>query len=268
MKLVKVTPNGMHYATEERGVYVSKIWARKTPTFTALDLVRAAIANPRKGAAFLAGLPFATVATLPNPTSAGVDTYLRAGARTSNFGTDTVLYVKFTADGADRASLIRFDYTGLSGVTAATLTLTLTAAPTANANIALYKILVANSGWTEAGATWNTKDGTNNWASGQNGCTVSGTDFDATAIGSFAIATTDTVGTQYTVTLNLASFQAMLTANYGFLIWQPVAGAPGTPSFASSDHVTAAYRPLLTVTYSAGRRGIISATGAKLGKLI
>ncbi|MCR8631220.1 DUF7594 domain-containing protein [Paenibacillus radicis (ex Xue et al. 2023)] len=93
------------------------------------------------------GVVFGATSTL-NPTD---DSYVYQSNATTNFGTDTSMFVK-SSSGADRLAFLKFSLSGLSGVTSAKLRLyakasaasTLTASQTTDS-------------WTQGAITWNTK---------------------------------------------------------------------------------------------------------------
>ena len=193
-----------------------------------------------------------TTLTLQPSGASGVDTFLLSSTPDTNNGTVTTLVLR-----TSRSNLLKFDLTSIPGgatIISATLTLTLTANP-ANSTVTIYRILPANIAWTELGATWNyALASSTRWAgdTGGNGgadagCTVSGTDYSATQLGTFNTLSGDTAGTQYVVSLNTTEFGLMLANNIGMVIF----GASGSStSVASSDHATAEWRPKLEVVYS------------------
>lgn len=132
--------------------------------------------------------------------------------------------------------------------------------------LTVHSIAVGNAAWIEgtkdaalAGAgepCWNAlaADGsggvTTAW-SGSAGLSTSGTDYEASAMGSAAYLSNGAVGTTVSVNLNAARVQAWFGAvntNYGLRLTTSVADNNGS-QFASRNHSTAAYRPILQVTY-------------------
>lgn len=126
-----------------------------------------------------------------------------------------------------------------------------------------YSIAVGNDGWPEGnknGATGGAGDSCfdhyeqspgseTNWA-GSPGLATSGTDYEASSLGSFNGNRSDAVGTEYSTTLTAARIEGWFGAsntNYGLL------GTFSAAAFdiASSDHATTGYRPKLVVDYSA-----------------
>lgn len=172
--------------------------------------------------------------------------------------------------------LFRFDMSSVASgvtVTAADLKLTKTNAPGASGNntLTFYSIASANGDWIGGTSTsgnaaedescWNAKaaDGSGGvktaWA-GSAGCGTSGTDYEETALASLVNNRADDQYTQYTFTFNasgltrIAGWAGATNTNYGLI--GITTGSYGGSQMGSSEHATASYRPVLTVTYSAG----------------
>ena len=157
----------------------------------------------------------------------------------------------------------------------------------------LHSITSANGGWIEgtknnalaaAGEPcWNAKaaDGaggiTTAWAGDTGadggadaGCSVSGTDFDATELGSCAANRADIVGTQYIFnmipTTKIGTWFGSDVLNYGLFL----RGTTGNSlvEVALSDHATPAYRPQFTVIWSAAGGGGILKSGIFVSGII
>lgn len=129
--------------------------------------------------------------------------------------------------------------------------------------IPVHSVSQANGDWIEgtkdialasAGEPcWNAKeaDGSGGvqeaWA-GSAGCSTSGTDYEATAIGQFVFNSGSDIGTEFAVTLDadrVAGWFGSSNTNYGITFVQPSsAGHVG-----SSDNSNTAYRPKLVVLY-------------------
>lgn len=190
--------------------------------------------------------PLTTVVVDLQP-SDGDDTWLNSSAATTNYGSNTTMESRQ----ADKHVIIKFDLSSIPGaatITAASLTLTSNfLSPAVEVVSTVHAILAANSGWTEAGATWNTIEGSTAWA-GAAGCTTSGTDYNGTSMGTLTYPQGSDMNTAITATLNVAQMQAMLAANYGFRIVRSAGGNP-TAIWYTAEHTTAAQRPKLSITY-------------------
>lgn len=200
----------------------------------------------------------ATYTSQPDETS-GIDTMLKSENPTTNYGTGTSL------DGGavpalvwTHSSCIKFDFSTIPSnatISSAILTLYKYDGSTTN-KIYVYRLL---KNWTEAGATWNTYDGSNAWnISGARG---SGTDYNSTLIGGNSVLGAN--GSK-NITLTASAIQEMINgtmANYGFLINGENAGG-GDPEtiiyFASSAHATSSYRPKLVIEYTAPPSDILT----------
>lgn len=122
----------------------------------------------------------------------------------------------------------------------------------------VHRILSANSGWSES-CNWDYADGagaSDRWAgdSGSDGgvdagCSVSGTDYSSTQMGSVTWDREGAVGTEYNISLDTTEFAAMVAANYGIVITCPTIW-DDRANFCSSDHATTGYRPKLVIDYS------------------
>jgi peptidoglycan/xylan/chitin deacetylase (PgdA/CDA1 family) len=212
----------------------------------------------------------ATAAT-PAPTTVELsptrDTYTQRYYPTTPKGSDNNLRLCAPADTYGGTGLLFFDLSGLPTgaiITEATLTLTLLLTSTGAVTVTVYPILAADTAW-DTNATWNTPDGSNPWAGDTGadggadaGCSVAGTDYGS-SIGSFAIGATDPDGTAYVVDLDTDALQAMIAANHGLVL---ISNSASARYVGSQDHATAAYRPVLSLTYvNPGRVVILFADG-------
>lgn len=183
--------------------------------------------------------------TLFKPGAAGVDNALLSNTPTTNLGTNEALVSR---SDSNHRSVIEFDLSGLDpGDTcvAATLTLTTRSNGAGGAhNVSALK--AANDGWTELGSTWNTKDGSNAWA-GSAGASTSGTDFNATPLGTFTASTTELVDNAIALDCDQVELWFGNAANYGLVLWN-TAGVGD--QFFSSDYSNPAYRPQLVIEWS------------------
>ena len=157
--------------------------------------------------------------------------------------------------------LLRFDCSSISSAAtcdSATIYLYVAYADTSSANY--YSIASANNDWIEgihndATATanepcWNyRKYNTVNWA-GSVGCSTSGTDYEASSLGTVSVEWNDPVGTEKASSLTASRIEdwfGVSNTNYGLLL-NSEAGA----WFASAEDATTAYRPKLVVEYEEG----------------
>lgn len=181
---------------------------------------------------FISPLPaFADTVNL----SATDDSYVRSGQPNQNYGTDDVMNLN-----DDRDGLVRFDLSTIpagSTITSATLTLTATSLGGTNAtkNYGVHRIL---TDWDEGTVTWNDP-----------GSTV-GTHFSASASD---IVTVATAGPQeWDITSDVQAYSLGTATNYGWrVIWESnPQGSSRQADFATKEHATTAYHPVLTVEYT------------------
>lgn len=198
-----------------------------------------------------------------------IDTYTDAGAADTNYGGDSQMAL-YEEGSPLRVPLLKFTLDSIpdgSTVNSATLYLYERDWGAGAYTATVHRILAANDGWGEGTATWNYLDGSSTrWAGDTGGdggsdagCTVSGTDYNATSMGTLSGDGDNPVGTEYTVSLSTAQVEAMLTADYGLaLICTSDSGS--IQWICSSDNSTPGYRPKLVVVYEeagglAGQRG-------------
>jgi hypothetical protein len=177
-----------------------------------------------------------TTCTLDS-TSGGIDdAYAQQDAATTTHNT-TVLDVKSDTAGRNQYTFIEFtnlltscpNLLGASTVTAATLTLVLTTAPTRAKTYTVSRVDPAGS-FAQATLTWNNKPGV-----------------VSTTTTTFASGTT--TGTRTAdVTSDITLFAAG-TANQGWRIADLGTTTTDTGVFASAESTTAANRPKLTISY-------------------
>lgn len=200
----------------------------------------------------------ATYTSQPDGAS-GNDTYIISDNPTTNYGTNTSMNIGFdTGGGGAGRALIKFDLSSIPAtatITSAILTLTPVTDNSSNARtLSVYRCLRA---WTEAGATWNKYDGTNNW--GTAGAENTTSDRESTAIGTLSVSASETLNVGKDITLDASKMQEFITgalANNGFVLRVNTESNDGY-NWASSDHVTAAYRPKLVIEYLYGGNVII-----------
>ncbi len=197
------------------------------------------------------------------------DTILVSAQAVRNYGASEYM------NGAG-AFLLYFDLSGISTdniCTAASLKVTHAAtSSSATFTDTIYSIASGNAGWTSGTGIarnpaasgepcWNAKvaDGsggvTTAWA-GSEGLSTSGTDYEATAFGTISGNRVNDVGTQYTFTFNAAGISRISgwfgtpNTNYGLVIF-----SDARSFLATVNNATEAYRPVLTVTYTAAAAG-------------
>jgi hypothetical protein len=199
----------------------------------------------------------ATLTLQPDPT-AGIDNMVAEGGQAANnYGTNTLLYNQNNA-GTQTYNPYKFDLSSIpagSTITSATMTLW-TYSTSGSGNLNIYRILAANSAWTEAGSTWNYAvasstrwaGDTGNDGGSDAGGSVSGTDHSSTLMGSVALTNGEAANTQKDITLNTTEFATMFANNYG-LYARKDSGGYGI--FYSSDYTTdTTKRPKLVVNYT------------------
>lgn len=216
----------------------------------------------------------ATLTLQPDETAA-LDTFVQE-ANPTNVATTAVNLSTNGAAGSRRNALLKFDLSSLAGKVIVTATLYIRNITTSAGALSfpLHAILAANSGWVEA-ANWNfANPSTVRWAGDTGadagtdaGCSVSGTDYNGTQIGSVEYTAGAAADTEFAVALDVTQFTAMVAANYGFVLRR---ASSGVFSFHSSSASTAANRPKLVVDYNDPGHptmqrwsGSISPTGAR-----
>lgn len=175
--------------------------------------------------------------------TAGDDANLKSSSPTTNFPTDTFFQV---GNGLNSA-VVKFDLSSIDpAATLSSATLSVWSLVGAGGSVQtcdVYRIRPARSSWTETTVTWNTYDGSNNWAAGGG---IGSTDIDnVTPMGSVAIPVAN--GTQCDFVLNVAQMTTLFASNAGMLFYQSSADSS---AFSTSDAGTAGLRPRLTIDYS------------------
>lgn len=198
-----------------------------------------------------------TTLTLQPDATAGIDTYVTSGTPTQNNATSSTLSMR--SGSQTRTAFMKFDLSTIpAGSVILSATLYLWNATQFTNIITFARILAANSGWTEAGATWEYANSATSlrWAGDTGadagtdaGCTVSGVDFSATDLGAFSTDIGHAVNTQYAASLNTAEMELMLANNYGICAR---GSAASSHTFRSSDYtVDTTLRPKLVIVYEA-----------------
>ncbi len=193
-----------------------------------------------------------TLTATPATTTQVTDTTVRQGSATLNFGTLTALTVSSAASANQRVYL-SFNLAACAPVIPssavvrlATLRLYMTAVPPAVCRtIDLFK---ATASWTETGVTWNSQPfGTaiNNPVTGSRSASF--------AVGTQAGCQNTAAGytSGATVTVDIASFVAGGSTNFGWMLRDDVEGSATTrtATFSAKELGSVAQEPQLVVTY-------------------
>ena len=183
--------------------------------------------------------------------AAGKDSWIREVLPNNNYGTWNTFEISTYAAGDYSRGVIQFDLSSLpAGITVSSGILTLTRT-SYNGNVlsGIYRLLLS---WTEAKVTWNSRNGTDNWNAG--GANGSGTD-------RYSSPTDTNINVDvnnkliFTVTTDIQLF-ADGTSNYGWVCAPVSANNNAYYVIESSNGGTESYRPVLSVTYTAGSAGV------------
>ena len=184
---------------------------------------------------------------------AAESTFLYEGLATTNYGTNAELSLGISGASQARRSLVRFPSlpSGVSGVSSVVFSLFSSSEGMSNAR-SVY-IAASKRAWTQAGATWNKYDGTNDWGTAG---AMNASDYDsAMAFGNASISATIAANAEVQFTLDNTLFAAYLNAQAtypgGFLVYMTEA-ATDYWNPHSNDAATAGYRPKLTFNYTVG----------------
>lgn len=175
------------------------------------------------------------------------DTRIKENSANTNYGTDINIEVSDYGVGDTSNVLIEFDVSSIpAGSTIDSATLSIyNPLLVGSFTMAIYRLLVS---WTEAGATWNSRNGTNNWSTA--GAQGSGTDHAESATQSGVEASASSSWTNFTVTDDVQAFVDG-TTNYGWVIDPDSAPSSDYALYWSSDYVdNTALRPKLVVEYT------------------
>lgn len=181
------------------------------------------------------------------------DSYVDSGNATTNYGTSNYIAIVNGGTRTGCTGLIGFD---LSSITAGSTCTSATVYTykhliTGSFVFGYYEMVSANaSAWTEAGCTWNTRNGTNAWSGGSSGCHTSGTDYNATSLGSYSVANADAAGKEYTCSLTAATIANHFGGALELVTLSPSGDEWTSGWVSSSDHATTGVRPKLVVVYS------------------
>jgi hypothetical protein len=188
----------------------------------------------------------------PSTTTSVIDSSVRQGSATSNFGTQTTNNVA-TQSGQNRRLYVRFDLSlcspaipSTATIRLATLRLYATAMPTACRTVDLFRVTAA---WTEAGITWNNQP----FGSSVNN-PPSGSATDTFAIGT-PVGCENRAANAYIVgatpTADVAAFVPGTATNYGWMLRDDVENftSAHTSTFAAKNGTMAIQAPQLVITY-------------------
>jgi uncharacterized repeat protein (TIGR01451 family) len=184
-------------------------------------------------------------ATATFDTNTGVtDTYIDFNQRTSNFGNVNELLTRPANASRLKYTLVRFNLGATipagSLIQSALFKLTVKTAKNKNHFDTVRRLI---TDWTEGGATWNRRDGTNNWAAGA----FSSADYAPTNYGSFV---PKNGGVQYSVDVAGAVSTWINTpaSNFGLALISTGTDASDA-KYYSDEETNATRRPVLVVTY-------------------
>lgn len=206
-------------------------------------------------------------------TGAAADTNINENVPTYSFGELDVLAVEGSS-GQRKNTLLKFDLSSISGasvVNSYSLYLTTNQFSGGDVTANVYRIISPNTSFANTGfgtaasagdTTWNYRiETTNRWAgdTGSNGgtdagCSVSGTDYSSTLMGTGTLSGTYT--TKNTLTSSDSSAKAevlsMISTNYGMVV---ITSDAQYAYLCASEHATGTYRPELVIDYSTNIAG-------------
>jgi hypothetical protein len=187
-----------------------------------------------------------TVSSQPDAT-AGIDTDISLSSPTFNNGTITRMFVT----GGSQKSLVKFDLSSIDKeATCDTATLSLwsqNSAPSGDTHN-VYSLHSNVSSWAETEATWTNYKTGSAWP-GSSGASTSGTDYEATVLGTLNFPATSP-DSEVQSSLSKTRIQGWFGAsntNYGLVIAD---GNVTGEAYWTSDFVTAGERPKFVVTYT------------------
>jgi hypothetical protein len=174
----------------------------------------------------------------------GIDTFIRADAPTTNYGTNTGIQIGELIGGAGLTArtLLKFDLSALAAYTpilTATLSLTvITDYASTTGNVDVFNVLQS---WIEGEATWNRNSVADPWDTA--GCANTATDREASNMGTQTTTATQVAGDIISFTLTVAKVQAWIdtpASNFGMLIKSRFEATDDGYEYASSSHATVA----------------------------
>ncbi len=173
-----------------------------------------------------------------------VDTYIDIDRPTTNYGALTEIFTRPANATWLKYGLIRFDLSSLPAgavIQSAIMTMTVSA----NRGKHIDKVYEMVTPWTEAGATWNTRNGSTPWAGGG---AFSAADYNpALLLGSISVKVKDKP-LNVDITESVKAWFAGTRANNGLALI-----ATGTDAadakYYSSENTNTARRPMLSIRY-------------------
>jgi predicted CXXCH cytochrome family protein len=173
-----------------------------------------------------------------------IDSYIDEANPSSNFGLQSTMKIA-SALSANQRLLLQFDLSSLQNVSAfeeAELKLFMNQAPGASRSYGAYSL---QNSWTEAGVTWNSRDGSNNWSSGGGDYNSSATTVTTTGIQSRRWLT-------WLVTSDIESWYQNPSSNFGWLIKDITENDTGSASFYTKQYNSdTSLQPKLEIGYLA-----------------
>jgi hypothetical protein len=183
----------------------------------------------------------------------GKDSYIQQDDPTMVRGTSSNIDLALHWQNSAKRGLLEFNLSSIpenSVVDSAILRLYMyNDGPGADVNISAHRVtqdwVEGTSGYSDNGATWNTYDGTNNWAS-------SGGDFDA-SVEAYNITSLQNQYYDWDITNLVSAWYEGTYDNYGVLLKgvDETGDVNRRKRFRSSDYGTEAQRPQLIVDYTA-----------------
>lgn len=171
------------------------------------------------------------------------DTYIDAGSANANFGSNNRLNVNPGTGKGNTVmnSLITFDLSSIPSeatIHAAWLRMEV---QSSGPNVNIYG---TTTDWTQNNATWNTRNGSNNWSGGGS---FSASDYSATLLGTFNTGSSGVKSNN--VLTSVENWVQGTVSNRGFALIS-AANANGTTAFYSNEEGTSSRRPALFVNWS------------------
>jgi len=178
------------------------------------------------------------------------DNYMASNAVFTNYDADNIVGIGEANTGAAIwRGLMKFDLSSIApGSLILTATLALTVITDYSSNARTLRVYRCLRNWARLTSCWTNYDGALPWATaGADGVT----DREAGDVGNVAVGAAEAPGTVKTINLTVASIQTVVDGtfvNNGLVLRVDTETDDGY-YYASLEHGTVAYRPILTVTY-------------------